>query len=385
MVKAENSRQSFELAHILEQFGEQYCNQYHPCLQQRKALKAITSCRTHAIGGHSSRCNECGFETQAYNSCRNKHCPKCQYIKQEKWVDKLKGRMLPVRHFHFVFTIPKALHTLFYINQKNCYNILFTAAWTAVSKASVNPRFVGAHTGAVAVLHTWTQTLNYHPHIHLVVPAGGLSEDQVEWIRSGNKFFIPIKVVSKIFRGVICRQLENSINSGEIALPQDRSWQQLKAQLYAKNWIIYAQKPMGGVNSVIKYLGRYTHRVAITNSRIADVKTAEVSFRYKDNKDHGIKKIMTLSSIEFIRRFMQHILPDNFYKIRYYGILASVHARTLKEQSLSLIGKMISLSLFEGLSDAEVYRKISGKDNMKCPVCKSGIMTIFLAIPIPDR
>ena len=385
MTKSENSRKSLELAQILERHADQYCDRYNPCLQQRKAITAITSCRTSAMGGHASECSHCGYQSQAYNSCRNKHCPKCQFIKQEKWVDKLKERLLPVKHFHFVFTIPDVLHTMFYINQVQCYNILFAAAWMSIRKAAANPRFTGTQTGGVALLHTWTQTLNYHPHIHILVPAGGISEDHVEWIASRKNFFAPVKMISKIFRGSLCDLLGKGINAGEITLPDNESWHQLKDQLYSKSWIIYAQKPMGGVNNVVNYLGRYAHRVAITNSRILEMSKNQVSFRYQDNKDHGVHKTMTLHPVEFIRRFMMHILPDNFYKIRYLGILAAVNTRTIKEQCLALIGKMNDLARFVGLSEAEVYRVITGNDNLKCPQCDAGIMIMFRNIPLPYR
>ena len=384
-MNSENTRQSLELAHILEQYGKQYSDQYNPCTQQRKALTAISSCRTSALGGHASQCNHCGYQSKAYNSCRNKHCPKCQFIKQEKWVDKLKGRLLPVKHFHFVFTIPDALHTMFYINQAQCYSILFAAAWMAIRKASANPRFSGAQTGGVALLHTWTQTLNYHPHIHMLVPSGGISEDHMEWIASRKNFLVPIKVVGLIFRGCLCSLLEKGLNAGEIIIPENESWKQLKKQLYLKNWIIYAQKPIGGVNGVLKYLGRYAHRVAITNSRISEMSEDHVSFRYQDNKDHGKSKIMRLQAVEFIRRFMTHILPDNFYKIRYYGVMAAVNTKTIREQCLALIGKMNDLTRFVGLTDAEVYRFITGKDNLCCPQCNLWIMIVFRKIPLPNR
>lgn len=381
----ENTRKPLELGHILTQYGDRYCKQYNPCTHQRKAITAITSCRTSAMGGHASQCNHCGYRSQAYNSCRNKHCPKCQFIKQEKWVDKLKERLLPVKHFHFVFTIPDALHTIFYINQAQCYSILFAAAWMAIRKAAANPRFSGAQTGGVALLHTWTQTLNYHPHIHMLVPSGGISEDHMEWIANRRNFFAPSKVLGLIFRGCLCSLLEKGINAGKITIPESESWSQIKGQLYSKNWIIYAQKPIGGVNGVLNYLGRYAHRVAITNSRISEMSEDQVSFRYQDNKNHGERKIMTLQAVEFIRRFMMHILPDNFYKIRYYGIMAAVNTKTIREQCLALIGKINGLARFVGLSDADVYRFITGKDNLHCPQCNDGIMIVFWKIPRPYR
>ena len=379
----ENKRHPYELAQILREYGQQYNKQNSTCTHQQKTMKAITDCRTNALGGHTASCNHCGFEKHAYNSCRNKHCPKCQFIKQEQWVDKLQTHLLPVRHFHLVFTLPDTLHHIFYINQRYCYRALFSAAWQAVKKATANPRFLGAKTGAVALLHTWTQTLMYHPHIHMVVPGGGLSEDHMEWINSGRKFFVPIKVIGKIFRGILCRYIENGINNGDIKLPENQNWAKLKNQLYAKDWIIYAQKPLGGVTSVIRYLGRYSNRVAIANSRIIQVINGNVSFCYKDNRNHGIQKSMTIPAVEFIRRFMQHILPDNFYKIRYYGIMAAVHTQTLMEQGIALIGKAMAMPALEGLTSLEVYREITGKDPSQCPVCGKGRMMMLQKIPTP--
>jgi len=385
MDKHENKRHPYEVAHILRQYGQQYSTQYNMCAHQRKIMKAIINCRTNALGGNKSRCNHCGYEIHSYNSCRNKHCPKCQFIKQEQWIDKLQGRLLPVRHFHLVFTVPGTLHNIFYINQRYCYSALFSAAWQAVQKVAFNSNFLGAQTGAVALLHTWTQTLMYHPHIHMIVPAGGLSEDSMEWISSGTRFFVPIKVIGKIFRGILCRYIETGIKEGDIKLPENQNWEKLKNQLYEKNWIIYAQRPLGGVNSVLQYLGRYSHRVAIANSRIIQVEQGNVSFCYKDNKNHGVQKSMTIPAIEFIRRFMQHILPDNFYKIRYYGIMSAIHTQTLLEQCLALLEKINPIPVLEGLSVMEAYREITGNDSFLCPVCRKGKMMILQKIPIPDN
>ena len=384
MNKHENKRHPHELAQILREYGQQYGMQYNLCAHQQKTMNAIIDCRTNALGGHTARCNSCGFEMQAYNSCRNKHCPKCQFIKQEQWIDKLKGRLLPVRHFHLVFTVPDTLHNIFYINQRYCYNALFSAAWQSVQKTAKNHSFLGAQAGAVALLHTWSQTLMYHPHIHMIVPAGGLSEDHMEWIKSGTKFFVPIKVIGKIFRDILCHYIETGIMEGNIKLPDNQNWERLKNQLYEKNWIIYAQKPLSGVNSVLQYLGRYSHRVAIANSRIVQIEKDNVSFSYKDNRNHGIQKIMTIPALEFIRRFMQHILPDNFYKIRYYGIMAAIHTRTLLEQCLDLLGKVSYMPILDGLSVMEAYRKITGKEPFLCPECKKGIMMMLRKIPVPD-
>jgi len=225
----------------------------------------------------------------------------------------------------------------------------------------------------------------YHPHIHMIVPAGGLSEDNIEWINSRVKFFIPIKVIGKIYRGILCRCIEKGIKDGNINLPENFNWKEIKNQLYAKKWIIYAQKPLGGVNSVLQYLGRYAHRVAITNNRIMQIKQGNVSFRYKDNNNHGLQKSMTIPALEFIRRFMQHILPDNFYKIRYFGIMAPINTQTLREQCLALLGKVNIMPVLDGLSAMEAYREVTGKDPFQCPECINGRMMIMQRIPIPDR
>lgn len=379
----QNKRHQKDMATIMADFGQQYCARFNPCLQQRKALHAITSCRTAALGGHLSCCTHCGHQSQAYNSCRNKHCPKCQFLKQERWVDNLKGRILPVKHFHFVFTIPKTLHSLFYMNQAACYTILFKAAWTAIRKSTKASENEKTDTGAMALLHTWTQTLNYHPHIHMIVPAGGISQDRMEWVCSRTNFFAPKKVIGLIFRGSVCEQLKKGIDTDQITLPDQQSWETLKKKLYARAWITYAQKPLKGVGSVINYLGRYTHRVAISNSRITEINQNRVSFRYKDNNRNGITKTMTLDAVEFIRRFMLHVLPNNFYKIRYFGVMASVNANNVKQQCLSLIGLMTNPPEFEGMPFTEIYRLITGKDPSICQQCRTGRMVRVGIFPAP--
>ena len=329
MKHTENKPYPLEIADILREGIEKYVQSHNLCTIQEKAVLDICSCRSQEIGGHIHQCDNCGYSQQSYNSCRNRHCPKCQYVKQEQWVDKLAHTLIPGKYYHVVFTIPKQLHGLFYLNQRVCYNILFGSSSQALQKAGCNPRFLGAQTGALSVLHTWTQTLCYHPHIHMLVPAGGLSDDSMEWKNTGKKFFLPGKVLSRIFRGIMVRHLKEALEKGKIKLPETIScFDKLKDYLYQKDWNVYLKKSFGGINSVLKYLGRYTHRVAISNSRLISFSGQEVSFWYKDNKDKGKRKIMTLETIEFIRRFLQHILPNNFYKIRYIGILAMANSKT---------------------------------------------------------
>lgn len=372
----ENKKQKLEVADLFRLCNEQLRNRYSYSSNQLKAVDDILSCRTVKAGGHISYCNSCSNTEQSYNSCRNRHCPKCQFIKQVKWVDKLKGRMFPGRYFHIVFTVPQGLHSIFYSNQRACYDILFQASKEALMQAGLNPEFLGADVGAIAVLHTWGQTLNYHPHIHMIVPAGGLDEDMQEWIGSPKNFFVPINALSSMFRGIFMKYLKQMIDRNQLKLPDDFStYDRLKQDLYKKNWNVYSKKAFGGMDSVLEYLGRYTHRVAISNSRLISVNGSKVLFRYKDNRSGGKQREMELDIVEFCRRFLQHILPSGFYKIRYFGILATAHIHTKREQAIALIGKTMWLPEFEGLSGYDVLKALLKKEPLQCKVCGEGIMT----------
>jgi len=389
-----NSHHPVELSGIFEKYGQDYLVQHRLCPVQHRAFKAILACRTAQLGGHLETCDQCGYKKPSYNSCRNRHCPKCQYIKQLQWVDKLKSRLPVTRYFHLVFTIPQTLHKTFYINQQLCYDLLFKAAAQALRKAGQNPAFLGAETGAVAVLHTWGQALTYHPHVHMIVPAGGLSADQNEWIPAGKKFFLPVKALSKIFRAILCRLIEEHVSNKTIRLPDDIGcFPDLKIKLYAKNWNVYCKKAMGGPHAVLHYLGRYTHRVAISNSRLIDMENGKIKFLWKDYSDSSSRsmkalqlKTLTLDACEFIQRFLFHILPLGFYKIRYYGLLAAANSKTKKEQCFILIGKQPPLSYLEGLNAMEIFREITGKDPSVCPKCKKGrlkLIELFEKYPSP--
>lgn len=378
MDKVFNKRETTEVANVFHGCPEDFLQSSHLCHQQQKAFSDIACCRTSQLGGHINTCNHCGYKTQAYNSCHNRHCPKCQFLKQEQWVDKLKGRLIPGRYFHIVFSVPHLLNPLFYLNQSLCYKLLFDAASQALKNAGRNPQFLGAETGAVAVLHTWGQTLSYHPHIHMLVPAGGLSEDGMEWVAAPKKFFVPVKALSAMFRGILVRLIKEQWDKNELKLPGDfPEFDQLKKKLYEKSWNVYSKKALGGINSVLAYLGRYTHRVAISNSRITNVENGKVTFRYKNYHKRGIQQVMTISCTEFARRFMMHILPNGFYKIRYYGILATANIKTKRQQAIALIGKTIWQPILEGLNAYEVFRILRGSDPARCPKCKQGIMVRY--------
>ncbi len=372
-MKVVNRRHSIDVAQVFNAYGKQFMEQYSLCPNQLKAFKAICGCRTAAMGGHIDHCNHCNHKRVSYNSCRNRSCNKCQYTKQLVWVDKLESTLPVCRYFHMVFTIPSSLHKIFYLNQVNCYNLLFKAASQTLQKVAQNPKFLGAQTGAVALLHTWGQSLTYHPHIHMIVPAGGLSTDQVEWIEAGKKFFLPVKILSKIFRGVLWSMLEKEVCSGKITLPKGVKLIELKKKLYAKNWHVYIKKPLAGPKSVVRYLGKYTHRVAICNSRIMKVDKGEVTFRWKDYRKGVKDQLLTLDALEFIGRFMRHVLPCGFYKIRYYGLLASAN-KDKKQQCIVLLKQPVHIPILQGLSAMQVLQVVTGNNPNTCPKCKKGKM-----------
>ena len=369
----QNKRYQVEVADILRRYGQDLFPNL--CPQQMKAFRAIINCRTVQMGGHISQCDHCGHLKPVYNSCRNRHCPKCQYIKQEQWVAKLKASLPPTSYYHLVFTVPQSLNKLFYINQATCYSLLFKAAYKALYNAAANPAFLGAETGCVAILHTWGQALTYHPHVHMIVPAGGLSHDGVEWIPAGKKFFLPIKALSKMFRGILCRMLEVHIDKKTLKLPDDiPCFDMLKIELYKKNFNVYSKKAFRGAGGVIEYLGRYTHKVAICNDRILSIEDHNIRFRWKDYKARGINKIINLDAAEFIRRFIQHVLPNGFYKIRYYGLLASVNAKTKRVLLFQLLDAVAGKSIFDGLAAVDVLQIITGLNPQLCPICRKGIL-----------
>ncbi len=374
-----NQRQDIELADILLKYKDEFINKNNLCAQQIKAIEDITTCRTSVLGGHISQCDQCGYQHQSYNSCRNRHCPKCQFIKQVQWVDRLKSNLLPHRHFHLVFTIPQCLHKLFYINQSKAYSLLFKSSAEALKICAANPKYLGAQTGAVAVLHTWGQALTYHPHIHMIVPAGGLSEDGMEWVRSSKDYFLPVKVLSALFRGILSKYIENAVSKGQINLPDDiDNFAQLRKRIYARKWVVFAKSPFATPERVIEYLGNYTHRVAISNHRILSMENGKVTFRYKNYRTGIPNGNMTLDVFEFMKRFMRHILPTGFYKIRYFGILAQCNAKSKLEECFSLLNLDSFLPILEGLPAVEVYQKVTGRNTAFCPQCGQGRM-----IPMP--
>jgi hypothetical protein len=382
----ENKRQKIEIADIFRRFESDYYQQYHMVHEQQKAFNAIVNCRSQELGGHALKCNNCGHVEHAYNSCRNRHCPKCQYLKQVVWVDKLKARLLPVKYFHVVFTIPDSMHKLFYANQRICYDLLMKSASQAILKAGENPCFLGAKTGGVAILHTWGQALTYHPHVHLLVPAGGFDNDQLEWIHSGKKFFAPIKALSSLFRGIFAENIykhEGELIPWNNSETIDRDF--LRALIYKNSWNVFSKPSFNNVEKVIEYLGRYTHRVAISNARILEIADDKIHFVWKDYRQNGRTKIMKIKAVEFINRFMMHILPCGFYKIRYYGIFANTLCNDVLDTYLSLSDKEMNLSSMEGKKWQELVQDILGYDPFLCKKCKKGIMLWHTIIDAKPR
>jgi len=382
----ENKRQKVEIADIFRRFESDYHQQYYMGYDQQKAFNAILNCRSQNMGGHTLRCDTCGHVQYAYNSCRNRHCPKCQYLKQVVWVDKLKARLLPVKYFHIVFTIPASLHKLFYANQDICYDLLMKSASQAILKAGENPRFLGAKTGCVAILHTWGQALTYHPHVHMLVPAGGFDSDMIEWRQSEKDFFAPIRVLSSLFRGIFAQNIYKFVDR---LIPDDKGEKTdvdfLRALIYKTSWNVFAKPALANAERVIEYLGRYTHRVAISNARILEISVDKIHFVWKDYRHSSRTKVMKIKAVEFINRFMMHILPCGFYKIRYYGIFANKLCNALLDTYLSLNNKEMDLSSMEGKNWQELVQDILGYDPFRCKICKKGMMLLDSRIDAKPR
>lgn len=371
----ENKRQTIELSDIFEKNKELFLSSPKLVSTQRKAFRDILSCRTEKLGGHVRECNNCETKEQAYNSCRNRHCPKCQFTKKAKWVDKLASNLPPVKCFHLVFTVPDGLNTLFYLNQRDAYDLLFKAANETIMQTAENIKYLGAKAGGISILHTWGQSLVYHPHIHMIVPAGGLSEDGREWIPAHEKFFLPVKVLSAIFRGILFKHFEKAIQKGEIKLTNDiKDVETLKGIWYKKKWVVYAKKPFAKPDNLINYLGNYTHRVAISNQRILEHTDGKVIFGYKDYKNAGLRKTMSLPEEEFIRRFLQHILPSGFRKIRYFGFMSLRFLKENLDKCVEILNKAVFLPMLEGLNALEVVSFTLNKDMTACKKCKKGRM-----------
>jgi hypothetical protein len=364
-----------EVQDVFLRYGAKYRESHKLTLVQLKAMSAIEKCRTSQLGGHVDVCESCGTSEISYNSCRNRHCPKCQTLAKERWIDNQKSNLLNIGYFHVVFTIPDTLNLIVYQNQKELYTLLFKAVSETLSELASDKKYLGATLGFTSVLHTWGQNLIHHPHIHCIVPGGGLSPVG-KWVNSKNKFFIPVKVLSRKFRGKFLHYLKQlyhqnklEFHSSQAYLSNDNEFEALLSSTYSKEWVVYCKPPFKDSATVVEYLGRYTHRVAISNKRIIKIENDNVTFKWRDYKDSSKSKIMTLSTDEFIRRFLIHILPSRFMKIRHYGLLGN------RNKSIKLkICKQLTntpIILREKLSTLKLILKLTGRDFSKCPFCGS--------------
>jgi len=324
-----------EVADILRAHGDAYRARHPVSPEQATVLRRLTACRTAALGGHVDSCDACGTVQISYNSCRDRHCPKCQTTRQVQWVESRLTRLLPTPYFHVVFTLPEQLQPLGLKNRRVLYGLLFRAASQTLLKLAADPRRLGAQIGFTAVLHTWGQNLLFHPHLHCVVTGGGLSPDGQRWVAGRKDYFLPVRVLGQMFRGKFLAGLKAAYQGGKLTLSgsvahlQDpRQFRRLLGTLYRQRWVVYAKPPFGGAQQVYRYLGRYTHRVAISNGRLLALDEGRVTFRYKDYADGGRDKQMTLEAEEFIRRFLLHVLPKGFVRIRHYGLLAGRNVDT---------------------------------------------------------
>jgi hypothetical protein len=343
------NRPTLEVADIIRLAGDSFIekNGNHPAWPQFKVLRAIRDCRTAALGGHLDRCSRCGHQAISYNSCRNRHCPKCQTNAREQWLTKRSEDLLAVPYAHVVFTLPHDLSALMLQNKKTLYNLLFRASAETLLEIAADPKYLGARIGFLSVLHTWGQNLQHHPHVHCVIPSGGISPDGSRWVHSPTHFFLPVRVLGKVFRGKFVAALKRLFRRGELnfhgslkGLANPKLFRGFLRQLFRHQRVVYAKRPFGGPEHVLQYLARYTHRVAISNHRLIAFENGQVTFRWKDYARGNHRRTMTVSSHEFLRRFLLHLLPRGFVRIRHFGFLTNrnraaliAHCRRLLRES----------------------------------------------------
>jgi hypothetical protein len=379
-----------EVADVFRTYEKEFFAQWGHVLgpHQRKAFEAIRDCRTAALGGHVEyveQCDTCGHRVISYNSCRDRHCPKCQALARAKWLAERETELVPVPYFHIVFTLPQKIGGLALQNAREIYGILFRAASETLLTISADPKRLGAAIGFLAVLHTWGQNLHLHPHLHCVVPGGGISPDGLHWIGCKKKsFFLPVGVLSSRFRNLFLICLRKAFQAGRLkfhgemaVLASPAAFEALCRQARRIKWVVFVKPPFGGPEQVLKYLARYTHRVAISNRRLVSMEEGQVTFEYKDYTDGNQRKVMTLEATEFIRRFLLHILPSGFVRIRQFGFLAN-RARGKK---LALCRTLLGASAPAKIAVTDHDRKVEELDDRRCPACKIGHMILVLIAP----
>jgi hypothetical protein len=391
MTAAVLERPALEVAEVIRVYGEAFLDRYGGTLsaRQRQTLRDLAACRTAALGGHVQHCLDCGHERSAYNSCRNRHCPKCQALARARWLDQQAQHLLPVAYHHVVFTLPAAVADLALANPAVLYDLLMRSAAATLREVAANPKRLGAVVGVLMVLHTWGQNLHHHPHVHCVVTGGGLSCDPdgridatPHWVACRPGFFLPVRVLSRVFRGKFLNGLNELFDQGKLLLPgrlrtlaepgARAAWWKTR---YATDWVVYSKRPFGGPEQVLKYLARYTHRVAISNSRLESLEDGRVTFRIKDYADGARTKRLTLDALEFLRRFVQHVVPRGFVKIRHYGLLANAQ----REARLTVCRRLLLVATVAAAVPSADTVPIAPAQPRGCPAC-GGTRLVYRAL-----
>ena len=385
------NKPQFEMADIFNRYLDRYLRSHKISYLQRKIIRAIQLCRTKALGGHRRECDLCDYVEQSYNSCGNRHCPKCQGALRAKWVDARLDELLPIPYYHVVFTLPHFLNNLTLYNKEIIYDIFFKAASQTLLAFGQDPKYLGAQLGLVAILHTWGQDLCYHVHLHFIVMGGGITFDGKGWrhLPYRKDFLFPVEAVSKVMKGKFRDMLDDAYRDGDLQFPDDLKcltapicFEHFKLDLMAQEWYCYSRKPFAGPEEVVKYVGRYTHRVAITNHRLLSIDNGQITFTYKDYRDNDKIKHRILPSNVFIQRFLLHVLPKGFRKIRYSGILAN----SIRKEKIATARKLLGVMAQELIDTNPVLSDIFGdkEDPDRCPLCKEGRMVTTEVIPRPS-
>lgn len=376
-----------ELADLVRAHGAAYRQAHRLTRGQHRALRAIGACRTAALGGHTETCDHCGALRIAYNSCRNRHCPKCQTLAKERWLAARRAELLPVEYFHVVFTLPHALNPLAQGNPRVLYGLLFAAARATLAAFGGDPRHLGGEVGGIAILHTWGQTLEQHLHLHCVVPGGALARDGTRWRPAKRGFLFPVRALARVFRGKYLAGLQQAFNQealrfagGVTPLAEPGAFRQFLTTLRAAAWVVYAKPPFAGPTQALEYLGRYTHRVAISNDRLVNVEAGQVRFRWKDYARGNRVKTMALPAEEFLRRFLLHVLPAGFVRIRHFGLLANRGHAAKLARCRALLAARPPETPAAPEPVAALMRRLTGVDITRCPVCHAGRLRIVAVL-----
>jgi hypothetical protein len=387
------ARERLEVADVFRRFGLAFRDQHGASLSaaRRRAMIAIENCRTAALGGHLERCGDCGHQRISFNSCRNRNCPKCQGLARAQWLADRQAELLDVPYFHVVFTVPAEIEVIAFQNQTVVYDILFRAASETLHTIAADPEHLGAEIGFLAVLHTWGQNLMHHPHLHCLVPGGGIAPDGASWIACRPGFFLPVRVLSRMFRGLFLDYLEKAFTAGGLNffsaqrhLHELAAFRRFLTPVWNTDWVVYAKRPFAGPAQVLDYVGRYTHRVAISNSRLVSMDDGKVRFRWKDYRDGNRQKIMTLDADEFVRRFLIHVLPDGFHRIRYYGFLGNRHRAQKLARCRELLGMAAPETADNPTADyRDRFETLTGQSLRTCPHCHTGTMVVIDCIARP--